>query len=371
MMEVGRWLVSDLELERILRRVLEAAADVIGAQYAALGVLDPTREHLERFLHLGIDDEMRTRIGALPTGRGVLGELIREPKVLRLANVTEHPASAGFPEHHPPMHTFLGVPITVGGQEWGNLYLTEKLGGAEFDEADERVAVALAEWASVAIGNAHSMASERLRFAMDAAEQERLQWARELHDESLQGLAAIRLLLATGRRGDHEHLQTAVERSITQIDTEIASMRALIADLRPDSLDELGIASALEGLSRRVSTRSGGVRIEIDAPEDRLERESRLTTAIQVALYRVAQEAITNAIRHGGAGSIAVRVRLTDSEVSIEVDDDGAGFDPSSVDLGYGVVGMRERAELARGELTIDSRAGEGAVVKLAVPLSG
>lgn len=368
LMEVGRRLVSDLELEQILSRVLESAIEVTGARYAALGVLDPSRERLQRFLHLGIDESTRARIGDLPTGRGVLGLLISDPKPLRLSEVTEHPESFGFPDGHPSMHTFLGVPITVGGQQWGNLYITEKRGGGDFDETDERIAVALSEWAAVAIGNAGSIATERLRFAMEAAEQERLQWARELHDESLQGLAAIRLILAAARRGPSERLAAAVDRSIDQIDTEIASMRALISDLRPDSLNELGIASALEGLSRRISTRSEGVEIEIATPdEDRY--PDRLPMPIEVALYRVAQEAITNAIRHGGARRLTVELRRTEDRASIEISDDGAGFDPASVELGYGIIGMRERAELAAGALEIDSRPGEGATVALAVPL--
>lgn len=370
LMEVGRSLVSDLELERVLRRVLEAAIEVTGARYAALGVLDPSRERLARFMHLGVDERTRERIGELPTGRGVLGLLISDPKPLRLADVKRHPASFGFPEGHPPMRTFLGVPITVGGRQWGNLYLTEKVGGEEFDETDERVAVALSEWAAIAIGNAGSVATERLRFAMDAAEQERLQWARELHDETLQGMAAIRLILAAARRGEPEQQADAIDRSIEQIDVEIASMRALISDLRPDSLDELGISSALEGLSRRLMSRSAGLRIEVRAPEEESFLQ-RLPTELELALYRVAQEAMTNAIRHGGAALLAVELRCDSRCASVTIRDDGAGFDPDAVDLGYGIIGMQERAELTGGELEISSTPGQGTVVSLTVPVGG
>ncbi len=238
--DVGRGLVSDLELEHVLRRVLEAAVQITGARYAALGVLDRERSGLERFIHLGIDEQTRERIGDLPSGRGILGLLISEPRPVRLHDVSEHANSYGFPPNHPPMSTFLGVPIRILERQWGNLYLTEKENGADFTEEDERAVISLAEWAAIAIGNARSVATERLRLAMDAAEQERRQWARELHDATLQGLAAVRLMLATGRR-DSDKLESAVDRSIEQIDHEIASLRDLITDLRPDSLQELGI----------------------------------------------------------------------------------------------------------------------------------
>lgn len=363
--EVGRSLVSDLEFEGILSRVLAAAVELTGARYAALGVLDPSREGLERFVHRGIDPSTAERIGELPRGRGVLGLLISDPKPLRLADVSTHPRSFGFPAAHPPMSTFLGVPITIGGRQWGNLYLTEKEGGVEFDLHDERVAVALAAWAAVAIGNARSIATERLRFAMDAAEQERLQWARELHDETLQGLAAVQLMLARGRRGGAGEQGLAIEAAIDQIDREIGSMRALISDLRPDSLSELGIESALAGFGRRISERSGAVEIIVDAAS----RDVRPPVEIEIALYRVAQEAITNAIRHGFASLITVELRRGSREATIEIRDDGVGFDPAEVELGYGIIGMRERAELAGAELVIDSAVGRGTTVSLTTPL--
>ena len=153
LIEVGRALVSELDPEAILRRVLEVACELTGARYAALGVLDPERRHLERFITRGIDERTRAAIGDLPRGHGVLGMLIEQPQPLRLTDVGSHPRSYGFPVGHPPMQTFLGVPIVIRGQAWGNLYLTEKEGG-EFDEADEQLAVVLAEWTAIAVENA-------------------------------------------------------------------------------------------------------------------------------------------------------------------------------------------------------------------------
>lgn len=364
----GRGLVSDLELDRVLANVLEAAIEITGARYAALGVLNADRSGLENFIHKGIDEQTRKRIGDLPTGKGALGILIEDPRPLRLADVGADPRSYGFPPGHPPMKTFLGVPITIRGEPWGNLYLTEKAGGEEFNRDDQEAAIVLAEWAAIAIGNARSIAADRLRFSMEAAEQERLQWARELHDETLQGLAAIRLILATARRGGPGGLEGAVDRSLEQIDLEIASLRRLISDLRPDSLDQLGIEAALGGLAARVESRFQGVRVEVTCTPSEGER---LELPPQIAIYRVAQEAITNAIRHGGAGAINVELeRVAErAEAELRVRDDGCGFDFERAELGFGIVGMQERAELAGGTLSIESAAGAGSTIRLQIPI--
>lgn len=154
LVEVGSTLLSELDLESVLRSVVEAAREVTGAGYAALGVLDEGGQELERFIYLGIDDETRREIGPLPRGRGVLGELIRHPQPLRVADVESHPHAYGFPPGHPPMHSFLGVPVTIRGEVYGNLYMTEKADGAEFDDDDEDSARTLATWAAIAIENA-------------------------------------------------------------------------------------------------------------------------------------------------------------------------------------------------------------------------
>jgi GAF domain-containing protein len=163
LIDIGTEILSELDLEAVLSSVVEAAREVTSAEYAALGVLDADRTELERFIYLGIDDETRREIGNLPRGRGVLGELIREPTPLRLRDVEKHPHAYGFPPGHPPMHSFLGVPISVRGETYGNLYMTEKHGGDEFDEDDEAAAKTLATWAGIAIENArlYTTLSER------------------------------------------------------------------------------------------------------------------------------------------------------------------------------------------------------------------
>jgi signal transduction histidine kinase len=164
LLDVGQTLVSELDPDAVLERILEEAQRLTGARYAALGILDEDRRELERFITAGIDPEMRRRIGELPRGRGVLGVLIEDPRPLRLSDVEAHPESYGFPPGHPPMHSFLGVPIVIRDSGWGNLYLTEKEGGGEFTAADQDAAITLARWAAIAIENAriHRMSEHRL-----------------------------------------------------------------------------------------------------------------------------------------------------------------------------------------------------------------
>jgi signal transduction histidine kinase len=154
LIDSGRMLVGELSIDRVLDALLDRARELTSARYAAIGVLDEQRERLERFLTRGVDELTHRAVGDPPRGRGVLGLLIDDPRPLRLDDVSAHPRSYGFPLNHPPMSTFLGVPVVIRGEAWGNLYLTEKAGGVPFDEDDEAVAIVLADWAAIAIDNA-------------------------------------------------------------------------------------------------------------------------------------------------------------------------------------------------------------------------
>jgi signal transduction histidine kinase len=202
LLDVGRSLVSELDLEAVLTQVLDAARDLTHARYAALGVLDSDKRELERFLFVGIDEQTRAEIGPLPRGHGILGELIRDPKPLRLRRISDHPRSYGFPSGHPEMTTFVGVPVTVRGEVYGNLYLSEKADGAEFDERDERLLVVLAEWAAVAIENARIYeAAERGRVELERAARglhATASLSRELSGETDMG-RVVELIVKRGR----------------------------------------------------------------------------------------------------------------------------------------------------------------------------
>jgi signal transduction histidine kinase len=369
LIEVGRSVVAELDLEAVLKRVVEVARELTGARYAALGVVNDDRTGLERFITAGIDERTRAEIGDLPQGRGVLGLLIDDPRPLRLDDVSRHPRSYGFPRGHPPMRGFLGVPIVIRGRAYGNLYLTEKQGGA-FDEADEQATVILAEWAAIAIDNAKSVAEDRLRGSIEASERERGRWARELHDETLQALGALRVLLSAAlRQGSPETIESAARKAVSELGAEIEGLRGLIAELRPAALDEIGLVAALQGLVDRISATEG---LAIDAELsmiDRDEQGKRLDPAVESTIYRLVQEALTNVAKHSRAENVRLRAVMVNGVIEVSVEDDGVGFDPKAPHVGFGLPGMHERVAMAGGTLGITSSPGAGAAVRAAIPV--
>ena len=298
----------------------------------------------------------------------MLGVLIRDPKPLRLTNVGDHPRSYGFPEQHPPMRSFLGVPIVIGGKAYGNLYLTEKEGG-EFDEVDEESVIVLADWAAIAIANARSVARDRLRRTMEASERERKFWARELHDETLQGLAALRVLLGSALRvGTPEAMTRAMTQATDELGGEIEKLRGLITELRPAALDQLGLMAAIEALTERAAATAG---LEINtafAPPEIWARE-RLDPELERTTYRLVQEALTNVVKHARAERVDLHVSMNGDAVTVTVRDDGIGFDSATTSEGFGLVGMRERLELIGGRVDISSAPGQGTEVRAELPV--
>jgi len=539
LIDVGTTLLADLDLESVLRSVVEAARELTGAEYAALGVLDRDHKELERFIYLGIDDETKRSIGNLPRGLGVLGELIREPSPLRLRDVDQHPHAYGFPPGHPPMHSFLGVPIRIRDEVYGNLYMTEKRGAEEFDEADEDAARTLATWAGIAIENARlytalsereavieralrqaetsvdiaravggetdvarvldlivkraralveakallvllrqggrlvvagqagevgpeierltipaddavfeaamqervaqrlergsppsearlrervgaetalvvpllfrgravgalvaldreaggtefdeddlrllqafaasaatavataqTVESDRLQQRVEVGERERQRWARELHDETLQGLAAIRISLATalqsGASDREEKIAAAAEQTVDRLEGQINELSRLINDLRPASLERLGLSAALQALAEEAGARGG---FEVAAE---IELDGELSGEEERVVYRLAQEALNNVVKHSAAQHATLSTRLADDSVRIVVGDDGAGFEAGAENEGRGLTGMRERVALLGGEIAVRSRPEGGTEVVATLPL--
>jgi signal transduction histidine kinase len=267
------------------------------------------------------------------------------------------------------MQTFLGVPILIRGRAYGNLYLTEKPSG-HFDEADEESVVILAEWAAIAIENARSVAEDRLRRTMEASEQERRHWARELHDETLQGLGALRVLLASAlRRGSPQGLSRAVSEAVDELAAEIDKLRALITELRPAALDELGLTAAIEALAERSSA-TGGLEIRSEVTVDgEGEAGDRLSPELESTVYRLVQEALTNIVKHARAERVDLRIAAADGSITVEIRDDGIGFDPVAVTSGFGIAGMRERLAMVGGALEIVSSPGLGTAIRAELPL--
>jgi two-component system, NarL family, sensor histidine kinase DevS len=544
LLSVSRLLLSELDLEALLGHVLEAAREVTGARYAALGVLDHARTGLDRFITRGMEDDTRSRIGDLPHGRGVLGVLISDPRPLRLRDVGSHPHSYGFPLEHPAMTSFLGVPIVIRGEPWGNLYLTEAPRG-EFSEADERDVSMLADWAAIAVANARaytnvqrqrdeleqavqrleatteiaralagetdldrvlelvvkraraltaargavvmltegdalriaacagdvgtasvgdrfdtahtvggqvlaarrperlgdvtsrlqfalaqptraqsalfvpmafrgeavgvlevfdrladgpeftaaderlleafatsaaaavataqSVAAETLQRSVEAQEAERARWARELHDETLQELAATKILLGRVlRQGEHDgeiDLTALVSRAVELVDGTIGGLRHLITDLRPAQLDSAGLAAALEALAERAQVVAGvKVDVDVDLAGDAADEADRLPERVETTVYRLAQEAVTNATKHAQASKVVLAVRESPDAVELTVTDDGVGFDPAAATPGFGLLGMRERVALAGGVLDVRAAPGSGTTIAARIP---
>ena len=242
LLEAGRSLVKLLDLERILDNLLGVATELTMARYAAIGVLNQERSGLERFVTHGFDADTHRAIGELPRGRGVLGVLISDPRPLRLAQVGDHPRSYGFPASHPPMRSFLGVPILIRGEAWGNLYLTEKHDADEFTVADEQTVMVLAEWAGIAIDNA------RLFEAVQARKDEL--------ERAVEGLEATTTIVrAIGTDTDVDHvLELIVKRG-----RDLVEARSLVLLLAEG--DELTVAAS----AGQVQSRAVGSRIPIGA----------------------------------------------------------------------------------------------------------
>jgi signal transduction histidine kinase len=559
LLDAGVAIAGGIELEQILPRLVQSACDLTGARYGALGVLDESGNRLDQFITTGLSDEVRAAIGDLPTGRGILGVLITDARPLRLSDIHSDPRSVGFPPNHPPMRSFLGVPVIAGGSVFGNLYLTEKRDG-DFTEADEGVAIMLAAQAGVAIQNArlfaearsHADALERawtelssvdellgailsggardevlqllaeqavrvipsavigvalpeedrtvlryvaaagergdrlrghtvpvggskvgaallarrvvrvedldadpdayaptgriagvrsllivpivrrfeavgvivagdrltndallgederllqayatrtvlvlelaqalsaerdradaverlvaseirdasrretLRRVVEAQERERRRLAIELHDETGQSLAAVLMgLRRLEEAGDLAAVRTTVAELRETVVNAVQELRALAVELRPKALDDFGLAPALDRLIDTYSRRTG---LEVDSHLAGL--EPRLSEPVESALYRIAQEALTNIAKHAGASAVSIVTRRDGERLTMIVEDNGTGFDAAAPAQGLGLVSMRERAELLGGSLRVESTTEHGTTLVVEV----
>ncbi len=554
LVEAGITIASGLDLDVILSRLVRLACTLTDARYGAIGVLDETGNRLARFITQGVDDGTRAAIGPEPTGRGILGVLITDARPLRLERISGDPRSIGFPANHPPMSSFLGVPVMAGGSVFGNLYLTEKAGNEQFTDQDERLVITLAAQAGVAVHNArlfvrareHATALERavselssvheinesilagqpvervlrliadqarigmqsrlvmafvvdpdrqtlrltaasgegaeelkgvaapvagsrvgavlqarrsarvddlrdeqtgkthaiaiapmvyhnqavgvlaardpiergvftaedshllelfaaratlalgmtraiagereradaevlpsreeqqevsrretLRRVVEAQERERRRIARELHDDTGQALTSVLIGLRLAEESDDlESARTTLHDLRETVIVAIRDLRSLAVELRPTALDDFGLEPALERLVDTFGRRTGLV---IDLHVSGI--ELRLGEELETALYRVVQEGLTNIAKHAGATQVTVSVRGHDHVVSLNVEDDGRGFEVSGPALGLGLVSMRERAELVGGSLRVESTPGQGTTLVVEVPM--
>jgi PAS domain S-box-containing protein len=369
LVEAGLTLALELSLPNVLTKIVEFACAVAGASYGALGVLGHDGV-LEDFITHGLTEDQRQAIGALPVGKGLLGELIRAARPVRLRRLQDHPSSQGFPAEHPPMTSFLGVPVSVRGRVYGNLYLTEKRGASEFTEADERAVVTLAAQAGIAIENARLFSEAQERLALE----ERTRLARELHDSVSQALFAMTMETAAAQHAlDHTHagadvLRERLLRLRELTEGALAEMHALIFALRPDAIREEGLIAAIRKQAEGIAARDDLI-VAVDAPEERLP----LGPDVEEQLYRLVQEALSNVAKHAEASHVWVRVRLAGGDqVVLEVEDDGIGFEPSIPRPGHlGLRSMAQRAADLGGQMDVHVPASGGTLVRAVVPQAG
>lgn len=309
-------IIAGLSLSVVLRQVVESACALVDARYGALGVIGESRTLVE-FITVGAGPEVTEAIGHYPEGHGILGLLIVDPRPLRLADLTAHPDSYGFPEHHPPMRSFLGVPVRVGDEVFGNLYLCEKRDAEEFSAEDEALIVSLAAVAAVAIERARL--HERLQDLAVLQDRERI--ARDLHDKVIQRLFATGLSLQAASHGLDDPVAGKLAQAIDELDATITEIRNAIFGLEARPADRPNLSAALLALVDEITQPAGlEPTVRIDGPLNSL-----LGPALGDELLTVAGEALVNVVRHAEARHVSVSVHVDPQAVVLGVLDDGRG----------------------------------------------
>jgi PAS domain S-box-containing protein len=378
---VALGVLSQLTGVEALRHIAGAARTLAGARYAAIGVARLDGMGLSEFVTVGLTPEEEILLGKRPEGIGVLGHLLHRRDPLRIDSLSSHPASVGFPPNHPPMESFLGVPICRGDAVLGSLYLTNKEGGGPFTEADELAVQALGAYAAVAINSLEMIARQRdlVRGLIVAQEDERRAVAYDLHDGLTQYVMASQAHLESFRKAKLDGKTERAERELTQglsfLKEAVSESRRLVNGLRSLALDDLGLAGALEQHLAEEKTRAGWN--EAEFVHNIAGR--RFDQTLETAVYRVAQEALTNARKHADARRVRL-ILLQENDaaygvarLNLEVRDWGRGFIPEKVAGDVGRVGlhsMAERVGLMNGTYQLTAAIGEGTTVSAHFPLT-
>lgn len=356
-------ITAELSVDRVLQVIVDRVRPLVGASYAALGILG---DHggIDRFITSGIDDATRRLIGHPPRGHGILGIIIREGESLRLDDLMVDPRAVGFPPNHPPMHSFLGVPVTIEGRTIGRLYLTDKQDALPFSADDERLVEMFARHAGIAIHNARL--HEELGHLAVLQERERI--GQDLHDGIIQALYAVGLSLedvAEIMHDDPADAEARVERAIESIHGTIRDIRNFIFGLRPELLEDVDLGGGLANLVDEFR------RSTLLSTELVVEGSSDLDAEDAVQLLQLTREALSNVARHAEAHAVSVELAVHDGMLRLTISDDGRGFDPTASrgPAHHGLNNMRARAESLGGTLTMDSRPAAGTRVIFQVPL--
>ena len=365
MSDVVLAIAGELRLDAVLDRLVHAARELAGARYAALGIPDEDGTEFDQFLHAGMSDDLVAELGPLPRTHGMLGAMLSDPRPFRTDDITTDPRFRGWwPDAHPRMRSFLGVPIVAKGDIIGAFYLTEKLDAPTFDERDEKVISVLAAHAAIAIENARLFEASRELSVIE----ERNRLARELHDAMAQNLFSLSLTAeaaAGSVRSDPARAEAEIDRVRKLARETQGELRSIVFELRPPDLEVDGLVATVRK-DLGVLSRAHGLRADL-----RVDGTLEVDSAVEIELYRIVQEALNNAVRHAHAKSIAVDVDAGGGTVTITVRDDGVGFDPGARAIRerrLGLTSMRERAEGLGGKVVVDSAPGSGTTVRAEVP---
>ncbi len=380
---------SQHALDGVLQELVDAARDVVGARYAALGVMGEDQSSLVRFVTSGMDEATRARIGDLPRGRGLLGAVIRSTTPIRTADINTHPQRSGFPAHHPPMKSFLGVPVLGRRLVFGNLYLTEKIGADEFSSEDEAIAVLLATQAAVAIENARLHEdSERLVVQVREMQRQRELSLAMMNHELRNALTGVygwaeRLVRGRGapesREAAAREVFEAAERTISLLNNFLDLSRLDAGKVRP-LFREVDVVAVVQRCVGALEPAAAARRV-------RLEQRGPAAAPLRsdpMRLEQILMNVIGNAIRHGPADSAITMTVETSGGVRVRVSDCGPGvpaalrarvfepferFDPESGGgTGLGLAVSKRMAELLGGGLSVEDTPGGGATFVLTLP---
>ena len=392
LLAAGVAIYSHHDLAHVLQEVVDAARSVVGARYAALGVLGEDRGTLVQFVTSGMDEETRRRIGDLPSGRGLLGLVMHEGKPIRTRDLNHHPARYGFPLNHPPMKSFLGVPVRGRGGVFGNLYLTDKIGADEFDAEDEAIAILLAAQAAVAVDNARLHGdSEELVAQIRALQRQRdLFFAMMNHElrNALTGVYGWAERLVRNKSPETtaqaaQEVYEGAERTITLLNNFLDLARLDAGKVQP-------VWRAVD-LAQAIQRAVSGIEPAAEAKQIRVELNAAAApTTLRtdpVRFNQILVNLLSNAVRHGPEGqAIRIYVEAAGPEVRVRVIDRGQGvpagvrerifepferFDPhSGLGTGLGLPVSRRLAEVLGGRLWLEETAGGGATFILALPLA-
>ncbi len=361
---IAKAMATVTELDQVLQVIVERGRELVGARTMFVSL--PRGDALEIAAAAG-DQSLGLPGTRVPLEGSTGGEVLRDGRSLRAKaeQLSVSPEELGLTN----VSDCLFVPLTFRERRLGVLVAMDHArSSGGFDRDDEELLLLFASSAANAVATAQNVSEFRLREAVDSAEQERRRWARELHDETLQGLAGLQVRLSIAEQQSPDPPTSARVRDVLDdLGTEIRKLRTLITELRPAALDELGLEPALESLVDAIGASSD---LEIDLQVD--VGGGRLDPELETTAYRLMQEALTNVVKHADADRCVVELLRDDGALLLVVRDDGRGLDPSALDRrgGFGVTGMRERARLAGGDLSLGAGRSGGTVLRARLPIT-